>query len=244
MGHFYQPDINKCLNLHSVNTKQCLDCIISKIKRKPHNKTTPMASTILEVIHSDLIGPVQPISIDGMKYILTFIDEFSRKSWIYLLKEKSEKVSTILYFLKYIENHHGNKIKFFKSDNDRKYNNSKIKKYFRKLGIKKIFSTPFNPENNGIAERFNQTLMNSVKTLIYWSKLSKDFLSFASIYANHLYNITPRKSISNLIPSEIIYNTKVDITPITVFGCTAFYNNLQNRKSKIDINSKEGIFYG
>jgi len=203
-----------------------------------------MASTILEVIHSDLIGPVQPISIDGMKYILTFIDEFSRKSWIYLLKEKSEKVSTILYFLKYIENHHGNKIKFFKSDNDRKYNNSKIKKYCRKLGIKKIFSTPFNPENNGIAERFNQTLMNSVKTLIYWSKLSKDFLSFASIYANHLYNITPRKSISNLIPSEIIYNTKVDITPITVFGCTAFYNNLQNRKSKIDINSKEGIFYG
>jgi len=86
--------------------------------------------------------------------------------------------------------------------------------------------------------------MNSVKTLIYWSKLSKDFWSFASIYANHLYIITPRKSISNLIPNEIFYNTKVDITPIKVFGCTAFYNNLQNKKSKIDINSKEGIFLG
>jgi len=112
-GIFYQPDINKYLNLHNVNTEQCLDCKISKLKRKPHNKITPMASTILEVIHSDLIGPIQPISIDDMKYILTFNDEFSCKSWIYLLKEKSETVNTILYFLKYVENHHGNKIKIF-----------------------------------------------------------------------------------------------------------------------------------
>jgi len=65
---------------------------IFKIEGKPLNKTTPMASTILEMIHSDLIGPVQPISIDGVKYILTYIDEFSHKSWVYLLKEKYETV--------------------------------------------------------------------------------------------------------------------------------------------------------
>ena len=67
----------------------------------------------------------------------------------------------------------------------------------------KIFSTPYNPENNGIAERFNQTIINSAKTLIFWSKLSIDFWSYAVIYANFLYNITPRKGISNLIPNEV-----------------------------------------
>ena len=100
---------------------------------KPHNKITPMTSTLLEGIHSDLIGPIKPISIDGMKYILAIIDEFSPKSCIYLLKEKSETVNTILNFLKYIENHHDNIIKFFKSDNAREYNNSKIKKYCVKI---------------------------------------------------------------------------------------------------------------
>ena len=138
-----------------------------------------------------------------MKYIITFIDKFSRKSWIYLLKDKREATTTILQFLKYLDNHFENKIKFFKSDNAREYNNSRILKFCNKMRIMKIFSTPYNPENNGIAERFNQTIINSAKTLIFWSKLSIDFWSYAVIYANFLYNITPRKGISNLIPNEV-----------------------------------------
>ena len=244
LGHFYFKDINNYLELHEDKETNCKECDISKMKRHPHNKTTPKASRVLETIHSDIMGPIKPASIDGMKYIITFIDEFSRKSWVFLLKEKSEATNTILYFLKYLDNHYNNKVKFFKSDNGREFNNSKIKKYCRRNGIKKIFSPPYNPENNGIAERFNQTIVNSVKTLLYWAKLSLDFWSFAIIYANHLYNITPRSSISNLIPNEIFYNKKVDLSKIKVFGCKSFYNNIQNKKSKFDINSAEGIFLG
>jgi len=206
LGHFYINDIEKYLNLHDINNKQCKDCGISKMKRYPHNGTTPKASKLLETIHSDIIGPIKPVFIDGMKYILTFIDEFSRKSWIFPLKEKAEAINNILFFLKYINNQYENKIKFFKSDNGREYNNSKIKKYCRKNGIKKIYSPPYNPEDNGITERFNQTLINSTKTLLFWAKLSLDFWSFSIIYANFFYNITPKSSISNLIPNEIFYN--------------------------------------
>ena len=100
------------------------------------------------------------------------------------MKEKSEAVNIIINFIKYINNHFENKIKYFKSDNGREYNNSRIKKFCRKMGIKKIFSTPYNPQNNGIAERYNQTLQNATKTLIHWAKLSLDFWSFVAIYSN------------------------------------------------------------
>lgn len=244
LGHYYQEDINKYLKLHNINDNECMECKISKLRRNPHNKNPPRASNILEVIHSDIMGPLTPVSNDNYRYILTFIDEFSRKPWVFLMKDKSEATNIILDFLKYLDNHFNNKVKFFKSDNAKEYNNSRIKKYCKKMGIKKIFSTPYNPENNGIAERYNQTIINSAKTLIFWSKLSLDFWSYAVIYSNYLYSITPHNNISNLIPNEIFYNKIVDISKIKVFGCSVHYFNKQFNSSKFEPNSKEGIFLG
>jgi len=244
LGHFYQKDISKYLELHNIKTNNCLECAISKLKSKPHNKIPPKAQKVLETIHSDIMGPINPVSQDNFKYIITFIDEFSRKSWVNLMKEKSEAVNIIINFIKYINNHFENKIKYFKSDNGREYNNSRIKKFCRKMGIKKIFSIPYNPQNNGIAERYNQTLQNATKTLIHWAKLSLDFWSFAVIYSNFLYNITPHENISNLIPNEIFYNRKVNLDKVKVFGCVMHYNNTMNKNSKFEPNTKQGIFLG
>jgi len=244
LGHYYQDDINKYLQLHNIKTDNCIECKIAKLKNKPHNKTPPRANKVLEMIHSDIIGPINPTSNDNFKFIITFIDDFSRKSWIFLMKDKSNATSIITDFLKYLDNHYHGMVKFFKSDNGKEYNNSKVKRMCKKLGIKKVFSTPYNPQINGIAERYNQTLINSAKTLIHWSKLSLDFWSYAVTYSNYLYNITPHANISNLIPDEIFYNKTVDISKIKVFGCLTHYNNLPNRSSKIDINTKEGIFLG
>eukprot|EP00833_Pecoramyces_ruminatium_P016378 jgi/Orpsp1_1/1190410/evm.model.d7180000078806.1 len=238
LGHFYQDNLESYLELHNIKKPICLDCQITKLKRLPHNNITPKASKLLEVIHSDIIGPINPTSIDYMKYIITFIDEFSRKSWVFTLKDKKEATKIIIYFIIYINNQYENKIKYFKSDNGKEYNNQKVINYCKKYGIMKVYSPPYNPENNGIAERFNQTLINSAKTLIYWSKLSLDFWSFAVIYSNFLYNITPHKGISNLIPNEIFYNTKINLSKIKVFGCNTYYNNIQYKNSKFDPNSK------
>jgi len=79
-----------------------------------------------------------------------------------------------------------NNIKYFKSDNDREYNNRKILEFCKNNGIRKIFSPAYNPENNGLAERFNQTIISCAKILLFWSKLSENFWDFAIIYANYL----------------------------------------------------------
>jgi len=81
LGHFYNKEMEKYLKDYDVNEPDCLDCKIAKMKRIPHNRETPKASELLEVIHSDIIRPVNK-SITGKIFILTIIDEFSRKSWI------------------------------------------------------------------------------------------------------------------------------------------------------------------
>ena len=121
---------------HITNNKNILkNCKISKLKRLPHNGIPPTASGILETIHSDLIGPMGITSGTGKKFILIFIDEFSRKSWIFLLKRKRDVPNTTIQFFKTISNRFNCNIKFFKTDNGLEFKNKKIEKYCLNNGI-------------------------------------------------------------------------------------------------------------
>ena len=243
LGHFYQDNLTKYLKLHNVKINECLNCKIAKLNRKPHNGDTPKAKHPLDVIHSDVIGPISK-SYSGKRYVLTFIDEYTRKSWIFLLENKSEVPRTIINFFTYLNNQFYYNIKTFRSDQGTEYNNKKVLNYCKEHGIIKTFSPPYNPQNNGIAERFNYTIVSCAKTLIQWSKMSSEFWDYAIKYANLLYNITPHKGIGNKIPNEIYYNKKISLKYIKVFGCDAYYKDFSQGKMKFDSNSKKGVFLG
>jgi len=244
LGHFYHNNLSQYLELHNVKKHECLNCKISKLKSLPHNGIPPTASGKLETIHSDLIGPMGITSGTGKKFILTFIDEFSRKSWIFLLKRKRDVPNSTIQFFKIISNRFNCNIKFFKTDIGLEFKNKKIEKYCLNNGITKLYSPPYNPENNGKAERFNQTLINCTRTLLSWSKLDQKFWVYAINYANYLYNINPHRSIGNAIPNEVFFNKKVDLRYIKTFGCIAYYKNFSQNKGKFESNSKKGIFLG
>ena len=244
LGHYYIHDLQNYLNIHNIDKNICSDCKIAKMKRKPHNKPTPKATDILECIHSDIIGPIEE-SYTGNRFILTIIDEFSRKTWLFLLKRKSEAIKYIINTLTYFKNVYPNKnIKYFKSDYGREYNNEKIINYCQQNGIVKVYSPPYNPENNGLAERYNLTVISCTKTLLYWSGLSENFWDYAVIYANYLFNKSPHSSINNRIPDEIFFNKPVKIKHIRVFGCLTYYKDFSQNKSKFSPNSKKGVFLG
>eukprot|EP00833_Pecoramyces_ruminatium_P014940 jgi/Orpsp1_1/1188972/evm.model.d7180000068605.1 len=243
LGHFYNKDLNKYLKLHNVDDNCCDDCKIVKMKRSPHNKETPKANDIIEVIHSDIIGPINR-SVNGYRFVLAIIDEFSRKSWIYLLKNKSEAVDLIIQTLILLNNQNKNNIKVFKSDGGKEFNNKKIKQFCKENGIYKDFSPPYNPENNGLVERFNQTIISSSKTMIYWSKMSDNFWDYAIKYANYIFNKVPHNSINNKIPDEIYYKKKANINHVRVFGCVTYYKDYSQNKHKFAPNSKKGVFLG
>ena len=244
LGHFHHDNLDEYLELHNIKKNDCLVCKIAKLKRLPHNGTPPSATRILETIHSDLIGPINIISSTGKRFVLTFVDEFSRKSWIYLLEKKKEATKTTIQFLKYITTRYNFNIKFFKTDNGLEFKNRNIENYYSRNGITKLYSPPYNPQNNGKAERFNQTLINCAKTMLTWSKLDQKFWDYTINYANHLYNINPHKGIGNAIPNEVFFNKKIDLKYIRTFGCITYYKVFDQDKGKFEANSKKGVFLG
>jgi len=224
LGHFYHENLDKYLSSHDIKVPKCIDCQISKLRRKPYNGETPKANSILDVIHSDLIGPIQQ-SFTGKRYILTFIDDFSRKSWIFLIENKTEVPKIIINFLTYLNNQFENKIKNFKTDQGKEYVNKKVEQFCRRIGIRKSYSQPYNPQNNGKSERFNYTLVNCAKTLLYWSKLDTKFWDYAVKYANILYNKALHQGIGNKIPEELFYSKPSNLKYNKVFGCRAYFKD-------------------
>jgi len=242
LGHFYHNNLEKYLKIHKITEPLCIDCKVSKMKKKPHNQEIPRATQILEVIHSDIIGPLNE-SINGYRFIIIFIDEKSRKGWVYNMRHKSEAIDIIIYTLKFFNNLFEKfKIKKLKSDQGREYQNSKIINFCKENGIYKEYSPPYNPKNNGLAERFNQTIISYAKTLIYWSKISSNFWDYAIIYSNYLYNNTPYSQNNFEIPNEIFYDKLVAIKHVRTFGCITYYKNINN--NKLEPHARKDIFLG
>jgi len=244
LGHFYHDNINNYLKLHNIKPVKCFDCKIAKLNRKTHKGETPKATQVLETIHSDVMGPINPMSFTGKKFILTFIDEFSRKSWIFLLVDKKEIPKITINFFMYLENQCKQRIKRFHTDHGTEYDNKKIIEYCKRNGILKTFSPPHSPQNNGLAERFNYTVVSCARTLLHGAQMDINFWDYAVKYACMLYNITPHKGINKKIPNEVFYNKKVDLKYIKVFGCRASYKDFSQKKGKFESKGRDGVFLG
>jgi len=158
--HFYNNNLIKYLNGHTINKTLCIGCKISKLKKEPFRKTLNARSPRpLELIHSDIIGPLKE-SRNNFKYILTFLDDFTRKSWIYLLKRKSEVPEIFENFIRMVTNESNLTITKIQSDNGKEYTSRKFIDICNKAGIQRNLIVPRNPQSNERAERLNGTIIN------------------------------------------------------------------------------------
>ena len=121
----------------------------------------------LELIHSDVCGPMPSTSLSGFEYFIIFIDDYSRKTWIYFLKAKNEVFEKFKECKVQIENILDKRIKTLRSENGGEYNSKEFEAYCKDAGIKRELTTPYNPQQNGVGERKNITIMEAVKIMIY-----------------------------------------------------------------------------
>jgi transposase InsO family protein len=112
-------------------------------------------------------GPIPSSSISGYVYYVSFIDDYSRKTWIYFLKSKDEVFSKLKKFKALIENLSERKIKILRSDNGGEYTSKEFVNFCIDVGIKRELTTPYNPQQNGVAERKNRTIMEAMNTMIH-----------------------------------------------------------------------------
>jgi transposase InsO family protein len=114
-----------------------------------------------------MCGPMPSSSISGYVYYVSFIDDYSHKTWIYFLKSKDEVFSKFKEFKALIENLSKRKIKILRSDNGGEYTSKEFVSFCRDVGIKRELTTPYNPQQNSVSKRKNITIMEAVKSMIH-----------------------------------------------------------------------------
>ncbi|KAL0387501.1 UNVERIFIED_CONTAM: Retrovirus-related Pol polyprotein from transposon TNT 1-94 [Sesamum radiatum] len=199
---------------------------------------------ILDYVHSDVWGPTREKSLGGSLYYVTFTDDFSRKVWVYFLKQKSEVFAKFKLWKAEVENQTGRKIKYLRSDNGTEYTDSQFQKFCEEHGIQRHFSVRKTPQQNGVAERMNRSLTERARCLRLNVGLLKSFWAEAVSMACYLINRSPRTSLGGKVAEEVWTGNQINFDHLRIFGCSAYVHVPSDERSKLDPKSKQCIFLG
>jgi len=179
----------------------CSACQAGKQVGVPHPPKSIMTTTQpLELIHMDLFGPVTYISIGGNKYGLVIVDDYSRFTWVFFVYDKSQVQEKVKIFVRRAQREFGLPIKKIRSDNGTEFKNTLVEEFLDDEGIKHEFSTPYTPQQNGVVERKNRTLLDMARTMLDEYKTSELFWSDAVNTACHAINrLYLHKKLKNFI---------------------------------------------
>ena len=182
------------------------------MKGKNTKKTFPIterkAKDILEIIHSDVCGPMLSNSLSGYAYYVSFIDDFSRKTWVYFMKNKDEVFSKFKEFKALIKNHTEKKIKTLRLDNGGEFTSNEFKELCKESGIKRELSTTYNLQQNGIAERKNRTIMEATRAMLHDQELPMHIWAEAARTTMYVQNRTPHRVLENKTLKEVFSGKK------------------------------------
>ena len=225
----------------SLNTKECEICLKSKFKATISREASTKKEHFLDLITADLCGPI-PIGLGGYRYFLSLLEASSRWIESYPLRSKEEVYSKLKEYIRVIENNSNRKIKVLKTDNGTEFINKRVKELLTTSGIEHQLSAPYTPEQNGLIERTNLTLLNKIRSLINESNLSKELWPDALKASVYLYNRTPHSFLEYITPYEKRFNKKPDISYIKIWGSISYYRN--PKALKLEERSTLGVLIG
>ncbi|CAL0331539.1 unnamed protein product [Lupinus luteus] len=219
----------------------CEICHLAKQKRLPYDSSITSSKKCFDLIHIDIWGPISTPSTFGHKYFLTIVDDKSRFTWIFFMKQKSETVLLVKKFVAYTETQFETKIKGIRTDNGQEF---MLKDYYLERGIEHQTTCVETPQQNGIVERKHQHILGVARSLVLQSNMPICFWNFAVAYAVHLINRQPSLYLNNKCPYEILFNSLPDISNLRTFGSLCFASTLVNHRKKFDSRSRKCAFLG
>jgi transposase InsO family protein len=223
----------------------CSACQAGKQVGAPHPpKNILTSSRPLKLLHMDLFGPIAYVSIGGNKYGLVIVDDFSRYTWVYFLQDKSEAQRVIKKFIRRAQNEFELKIKNIRSDNGSEFRNLNVEEYLDEEGIKHELSAPYTPQQNGIVERKNRTLIEMARTMLDEYKTPDSFWAEAINTACHAVNRLYLQKYLGKTPYEILTGNKPKVHYFRVFGCKCYILNKKTKSSKFAPKADEGFLLG
>ncbi|KAI3769208.1 hypothetical protein L6452_00308 [Arctium lappa] len=223
----------------------CAACEKGKMKRATHKPNPePSTSSPLELIHMDLCGPMRTQSLGGKKYVLVIVDDYSRYTWVKFLRSKDETPEVLISFLKTTQVKLQRQVKFLRTDNGTEFKNKIIDEYLESVGISHQYSAARTPQQNGVVERRNRTLVEAARTMLSQSDLPLFLWAEAVSTACHTQNRSMIHRRFQKTPYELVNNRTPTIKYFHIFGCKCFVLNDKESLNKFSAKADEGIFIG
>lgn len=272
MAHVDPSAISKMVSKNIVNgieikkssddNLKCDGCVLGKAHRSNIPKLSSSRSLqILELVHSDLNGPLDRPSLGGSRYFITFVDDYSRWTVVYMMRKKSESLKYFKVYHKYAEVHtrrslgkvnfiHRStktleEIKAIRTDNGGEYISNNFKEYLLLHGISHQLTVSYTPHQNGVAERMNRTLIDLVRSMLLTAGVSKSFWAEALETAVYIRNRVISRSLpSDKTPYHLWMGSVPDLSHLRIFGSNCFYTVPRKLIKKLDPRARPAMFVG
>jgi hypothetical protein len=223
----------------------CEHCVYGKQKRVRFLKVgKEKKNERLEIVHTDVWGPAQVSSLGGSHYYVTFIDDATRKTWVYCIRKKSDVFDTFKKWKALVENETGKRLKCLISDNGGEYCSKEFDYYCSYHGICREKAVPRTPQENGMSERMNETIMERARSMRLHDGLPLQFWEDAVDTVVYLINRGPSSSLDGRIPEEEWTGKKVNYSFLKTFDCEAFVHIDKENRTKLEEKSKKCTFIG
>jgi transposase InsO family protein len=221
--------INVCFE----KDRPCVACQAEKQVGSTHqSKNVMTTSRTLELLHMDLFGPIAYLNIEGSKYGLVIVDDFSRFTWVFFLQDKSETQGTLKRFLRRAQNEFELKVKKIRSNNGSEFKNLQVEEYLEEEDIKHEFFAPYTPQKNGVVERKNRTLIDMARTMLEEYKMPERFWSEAMNTTCHAINWLYLYRLLKKTSYKLLTGNKPNVSYFRVSGSKCYILVKKGRHSK------------
>ncbi|GJU49502.1 retrovirus-related pol polyprotein from transposon TNT 1-94 [Tanacetum coccineum] len=215
LQHMYTTKLVRDMPPISEVDSKCEGCELGKSRRLPFSKVgVTRATHKLEIVHSDVCGPMSTTSWSGNKYFVLFIDDYTRMCWVYFLSSKASVFSIFKSFKKLVEVQSGSTLRILRTDNGGEYTSNEFEYFLWQQGVIHQVTVPYSPQQNGVSERKNRTVMEMARSMLYENKLPKRF--WAEAVATSVYWL-------NRLATKVVSDSKIVISRDVTFDEGAYW---------------------
>lgn len=230
MGHVSVGAKKQLFSLNHDECKQALNkceiCPLAKQTRLPFPDSDTRSDSVFDMLHLDVWGPYHVSTFDGNKMFLTIVDEYSRMTWIFLLKFKSDVIVVLRDLIKLVMTQFGKTVKKMRSDNGTEFVTSECDTLFKSDGIIHQKSCVYTPQQNGVVERKHRYILELARAIRFQGSIPLKFWGHCVLGAVHMMNRLPSVALKGKTPFEMFHGCRGAIDHFITMVCLCYAKNL------------------